>query len=209
MSSDSVYSMGPAAGRPTSQIQCGASPCPNFTTRPSSSEPWITHGCCQRHTICDIRHTCAVCDSWSEEVWVGFDSWMAKRIRRSERDAANRARKAKARRERSRPPRQYEPLGPPADRGRASTRRAATTASAVNIAFAVGTAIVGSAGNAVTSLTTASAGSTADGGTASVPDQQRACLLLFWGMTPLGRRSSVKLLFLVGKRGGGAQEWYL
>ena len=131
MSSDSVYSMGPTAGRPTSQIRCGASPCPNFTTRPSSSEPWIAHGCCQRHTICDIRHTCAVCDSWSEEVWVGFDSWMAKRIRRSERDAANRARKAKACRERSRSPRQDEPLGPPADRGRASTRCAATTASAV------------------------------------------------------------------------------
>ena len=148
MSSDSVHSVVPTAGRPTSQIRCGASPCPNFTTRPSSSEPWIAHGCCSRHTLCDRRHTCTVCDSWSEETWIGFDAWMKQRIKPSERDAANRVRKAKAPRERSRSPRSSEPSGQPSDHGRARTPRTATTtpiagspATAGSPASAGGTAI--------------------------------------------------------------------
>ena len=125
MSSASVYSVGPAAGQPSSQIRCGASPCPNFTTRPAPDVPWIAHGCCSRHTRCDRNHTCTVCESWTEETWVGFDSWMTKRIQRSERDAAYRARKTKARRERSRSPRSDKPSGLPLERGRARTRRTA------------------------------------------------------------------------------------
>ena len=152
MSSASVYSVGPAAGRPSSQIRCGASPCPNFTTRPAPDVPWIAHGCCSRHTRCDRKHTCTVCESWTEETWVGFDSWMTKRIQRSERDAAYRARKTKARRERSRSPRSDKPSGLPLERSRARTRRTAPAVTPAAAGSAVNTAIAGNAVNTATAV---------------------------------------------------------
>ena len=91
---------------------------------------------------CCSRHTCHVCESWTEEVWAGFDTWMTKRIKRSERDAAYRARKSKARRERSCSPHPSEPLGSQTERGRASTPRTAATSSAVTSASALNPAIV-------------------------------------------------------------------
>ena len=174
MSSASVYSVGPAAGRPSSQIRCGASPCPNFTTRPAPDVPWIAHGCCSRHTRCDRNHTCTVCESWTEETWVGFDSWMTKRIQRSERDAAYRARKTKARRERSRSPRSDKPSGLPLERGRARTRRTAPAVTPAAAGSAVNTAIAGNAvntaiaGNAVNPANAGDAGSPAIAVTSAV-----------------------------------------
>ena len=92
---------------------------------------------------------------------MGFDAWMTKRIKRSERDAAYRARKSKARRERSRSPRFNEPSGSRTERGRARTRctantaSAVTSASAVNPASAVTPAIAGTAVNTATAVTPA------------------------------------------------------
>ena len=206
--SESVYSVGSS-----SQIRCGASPCPNFTTRLSSSEPCIAHGCSSRHTTCDRRHTCAVWESRLDDTWVGFDSWMAKRLKRSEKDAAKRARNAKACRERFCSPRPSEPSA-------VSIASAGSTTSAGSTAITVSTAIVGntaSPGNtailgnttiAVTStggtapaITTASAGSLVDRGRTSVPDQPRRSPHIFGDESP--RKKKPRKAAAPSKKKGG------
>ena len=99
-----------------------------------------------------------MCESWTEETWVGFDSWMTKRIQRSERDAAYRARKTKARRERSRSPRSDKPSGLPLERGRARTRRTAPAVTPAAAGSAVNTAIAGDAVNTANAVNPANAG---------------------------------------------------
>ena len=124
----SEYSVGSGAGSVSSQIRCSHVPCGNFTTRPSALEPWTAHASCSRHTKCTRSRTCAICSCWPETTWFGFDNWMLRRKQRSQRDAANRARKPKARaRERSESPPTLSPAH--SERGRARTRRTATTKS--------------------------------------------------------------------------------
>ena len=138
----SEYSVGSGAGSASSQIRCSHKPCGNFTTRPSALESWTAHASCSKYTKCSRSRTCAICSSWPETTWFGFDNWMLRHKQQSQRDAANRARKAKARaRERSELP----PASSPArsERGRARTRRTGTAK--------VGTAAAGSA-TAVTTL---------------------------------------------------------
>ena len=114
----SEYSVGSGAGSVSSQIRCSHVPYGNFTTRPSALEPWTAHASCSKHTKC----TCAICSCWPETTWFGFDNWMLRRKQRSQRDAANGARKAKARaRERSESPPTLSPAR--FERGRARTRR--------------------------------------------------------------------------------------
>ena len=151
----SEYSVGSGAGSVSSQIRCSHVPCGNFTTRPSALEPWTAHASCSRHTKCTRSRTCAICSCWPETTWFGFDNWMLRRKQRSQRDAANRARKAKARaRERSESPPTLSPAH--SERGRARTRRTATTKS--------GTA---TAGPATAGTATASTAVTATAGTAT------------------------------------------
>ena len=102
VSTMSDYSVGSGAGTVSSQIRCSREPCGNFTTRPLALEPWTAHASCSKHTKCTRSRTCEICSCWPETTWFGFDNWMPCRKQRSQRDAANRARKAKARaRERS------------------------------------------------------------------------------------------------------------
>ena len=147
----SEYSVGSGAGSVSSQIRCSHVPCGNFTTRPSALEPWTAHASCSRHTKCSRSRTCAICSCWPETNWLGFDNWMLRRKQRSQRDAANRARKAKARaRERSESPPTLSPAH--SERGRARTRRTATTKSGTATAgpATAGTAVTATAGTATT-----------------------------------------------------------
>ena len=50
--SDIRDSVGWDANSAPPQIRCGAVPSPNFTTRPSSDEPWTTQACCAKYTVC-------------------------------------------------------------------------------------------------------------------------------------------------------------
>ena len=119
------YSVGSGAGSTSSQIRCSVKPCGNFTTRPSAIEPWTEHASCSKHTRCSRSHTCMICSSWPETTWLGFDNWMLRRKQQSQRDAANRARKAKARaRERSESPQLSSSAR--SERGRTRTRRTRT-----------------------------------------------------------------------------------
>ena len=161
----SEYSVGSGAGSVSSQIRCSHVPCGNFTTRPSALEPWTAHASCSRHTKCSRSRTCAICSCWPETTWFGFDNWMLRRKQRSQRDAANRARKAKARaRERSESPPTLSPAH--SERGRARTRRTATAKSGTATAgpATAGTAVTATAGTATAGIATAG---TATAGTAT------------------------------------------
>ena len=144
----SEYIVGSGAGSVSSQIRCSHVPCGNFTTRPSALEPWTAHASCSRHTKCSRSRTYAICSCWPETTLFGFDNWMLRRKQRSQRDAANRARKAKARAcERSESPPTLSPAH--SERGRARTRRTATTKSGTATAGPA-TAGTATAGTAVT-----------------------------------------------------------
>ena len=155
----SEYSVGSGAGSVSSQIRCSHVPCGNFTTRPSALEPWTAHASCSRHTKCSRSRTCAICSCWPETNWLGFDNWMLRRKQRSQRDAANRARKAKARaRERSESPPTLSPAH--SERGRARTRRTATTGPATAGTATAGTAVTATAGTATAGTATAGTATT-------------------------------------------------
>ena len=94
---------------------------------------------------------------------------MAKRIQRSERDAAYRARKTKARRERSRSLRSDKPSGLPLERGRARTRRTAPAVTPAAAGSAVNTAIAGNAVNTATAVNPAIAGDAVKSASAGSP----------------------------------------
>ena len=162
----SEYSVGSGAGSVSSQIRCSHVPCGNFTTRPSALEPWTAHASCSRHTKCSRSRTCAICSCWPETNWLGFDNWMLRRKQRSQRDAANRARKAKARaRERSESPPTLSPAH--SERGRARTRRTATTKSGTTVTAGPATAGTATAGTAVTATAGTATAGTATAGTAT------------------------------------------
>ena len=119
------YNVGSGTGSTSSQFRCSAKPCCNFTTRSSAIEPWMEHASCAKHTRCSSSRTCEICSAWPETTWLGFDNWILWRKQRSQRDAANRARKATARaREWSESPPPSSPAQ--SERGCTRTRRTGT-----------------------------------------------------------------------------------